>query len=198
MLVLIKMHEIHRHMDTEELERYSIGRVSEEEAARVEEHLLVCESCRQSLDEIDAYVTAMSRATTESLQPEFMPRWSLVPLLAAVACLVVLLSFAVRWPGSQRPPPAVTLVATRSNGSDASFPAGRPLSLRPDLTGLAPSPSYRVEMVDDIGRHIWSGKLTPPQDSVTVPPQSAGTYFVRIYSASGELLREYGLQIKKK
>jgi predicted anti-sigma-YlaC factor YlaD len=48
------------HPTDEELEKYSIsgGRQAEQVAA-IEEHLLVCETCRNRLEEIDQYVRPM-------------------------------------------------------------------------------------------------------------------------------------------
>jgi hypothetical protein len=117
-------------------------------------------------------------------------------LVAVAAGIVVVAGFAVRWFGSQPAEIAVNLVATRANGAESIAPAGAPLRLHPDLTGLAPGPLYRMEVVDRNGARVWRGELIPPQESVAVARQGAGTYFVRIFTASGDLLREYGLEIR--
>jgi hypothetical protein len=51
-----------RHIDEAEVERYSLSVLPEKEAAPIEEHLLVCDSCRVRLAETDLYVEAMRRA----------------------------------------------------------------------------------------------------------------------------------------
>jgi hypothetical protein len=79
----------------------------------------------------------------------------------------------------------------------ASAPPGRPLALTPDLTGLNNDSSYRLQIVDALGKQTWEGRIAPPQDAAIVPAQGAGPHFVRIYSSRGELLREYGLDIKR-
>ena len=43
------MRDIHCHADAEDLESYSMGASSVEETARIEEHLLICEDCRDRL-----------------------------------------------------------------------------------------------------------------------------------------------------
>ena len=53
------------HIEAEDLERYSMGHAPEEAAARIEEHLLGCESCRVQLAETDAYVAAVRKAAAE-------------------------------------------------------------------------------------------------------------------------------------
>lgn len=50
------------HIDEDGLELYALGRLAEAHAAPVEEHLLVCEECRQRLAEWDTYVAAMRAA----------------------------------------------------------------------------------------------------------------------------------------
>jgi anti-sigma factor RsiW len=43
------------HVTQVALESYTLGELREPEAAEVEEHLLVCETCRQALSEADAF-----------------------------------------------------------------------------------------------------------------------------------------------
>ena len=50
------------HLDEETAELYSQGRLSARVAAPVEAHLLICERCRQTLAEADAYVAIMRKA----------------------------------------------------------------------------------------------------------------------------------------
>jgi anti-sigma factor RsiW len=51
-----------RHMDAEEIERYSLGGLSPEDAAPFDEHLLICEQCQANVEASDAYVAAMRGA----------------------------------------------------------------------------------------------------------------------------------------
>ncbi|HMD71556.1 MAG TPA: hypothetical protein VKF41_09445 [Bryobacteraceae bacterium] len=50
------------HMDAEEIESYSLGSLSEGEAAPFHEHLLICGQCRKKVEASDAYVAAMRGA----------------------------------------------------------------------------------------------------------------------------------------
>ena len=59
-----------KHLDEETAEKYSLGRLSARKAAGIEEHLLLCESCRQILTSSDAYVAAMQKASAKVRQAE--------------------------------------------------------------------------------------------------------------------------------
>jgi anti-sigma factor RsiW len=50
------------HTDEERLEGYSMGRLSESEAAPVEEHLLICDECRERAERLDTYRRALQAA----------------------------------------------------------------------------------------------------------------------------------------
>jgi anti-sigma factor ChrR (cupin superfamily) len=50
------------HTDEETLEGYSTGRLNESESAPVEEHLLICEECRDRLEYLDTYHRAFRAA----------------------------------------------------------------------------------------------------------------------------------------
>ena len=53
------MRDIHCHADAEDLESYSMGTSSAEETARIEEHLLICEDCRNRLRDGEDYLNSM-------------------------------------------------------------------------------------------------------------------------------------------
>lgn len=50
------------HVSEDRLEAYSLGRLSEDELARLEEHLLVCAACQERLEATDAFVETMRQA----------------------------------------------------------------------------------------------------------------------------------------
>lgn len=54
------------HVSADEIELYSLDRLSEPELSRVEEHLLVCERCRRRLADEDRFSKA-ARAALERL-----------------------------------------------------------------------------------------------------------------------------------
>lgn len=193
--MLVMTPKLNRHLRTEDIERYSLGELPEDLSDSFEEHLLLCESCRNQVQEHDEFVRSMQlagnqiRISATARQMEGRARhWGLI--LAAASLVVTAVIFA--WThGSARTEFAVNLSAMRGAAAVAAAPANRPLVLHPDLTGLPAASSYRIEVVDASGRAVWSG--TAP--GATLPALRPGMYFVRIYSGRSELLREYGLQV---
>ena len=51
------------HIQDEPLERYSLGMSLEGETCTVEEHLLICQTCRDRLESLDSYHRAMRTAS---------------------------------------------------------------------------------------------------------------------------------------
>jgi hypothetical protein len=193
------------HMDEEEIERYSMGAMSEGAIALFEEHLLMCESCQCRLAETDVYVSAMREASVRlrtgplkrGLPWLRFPR--LVPALAGMALVVVAAGLWInRLDRGEAHPFAVDLAATRGASIEAQAPAGRWLLLRLDLANLTASPAYRLEMVDRSGNRVWQATVTArgSKADFKVPGTPSGVYFVRVYRPSGELLREYGFEVE--
>ena len=193
---------MHCHVDAEDLERYSMGTSPLEATPFIEEHLLTCDSCRNRLRETDAYLLAMRTSSQQFRRNEKaakrrewrIPAW--FPVMATVACGIVLVVATPRFIRPNGPAVAVSLTALRSDGAGNSAPSGRELMLRPDLTGLAEDSSYRLEIVDQTGHTVQQGTLTRAQNGIQVRGLGAGLYFVRVYLPAGELLREYGLRIQ--
>jgi hypothetical protein len=190
------------HLNEEDVEAFSLGLVSEKEEARIDEHLLLCEACQNRIIESDTYVATMQRAASirrKSPQPEPRPWYFPVFLPLAAAALLVLLMAGLRFwnPGANPAALAVNLAATRGSGIEGKAPAGRNLRLQLDLSGLAPERSLRLELVDHVGTELWQGTVVPQDARATAPvPQlQPGTYFVRAYAPTGQLLREFGLQV---
>jgi hypothetical protein len=120
----------------------------------------------------------------------------LLPAFAVLALLIVIAAVRFLPLAGDQTPIAVSLVAMRGSDAAAQGPANRPLLLRPDLQGLAPAPAYRIAVVAVSGSIAWQGTLasggTP---GVVAPSQRKGVYFVRVSLPSGELLREYALEL---
>jgi anti-sigma factor RsiW len=195
------MRDIHRHMDGEELEQYSVGASSPEQTAALEEHLLTCDECRNQLKHTDEYVLAMRsaagherRAARARQRERRFPTW--FPAFAAVACGLLLFVAVRSWMAPPLPAVTVDLVAMRGAGTTGAVPADRALLLHPDLTGLAASPSYRIQVVGQSGREVRQSLMDAARGSVQFKGLSAGVYFVRVYLPGGELLREYGLEVR--
>jgi hypothetical protein len=188
------------HASDEQLEGYADCSLTESEVAGVEEHLLVCAECRHKLSDIDSYVNAMKGASGRvrrderaAARPFFRPVWTLVPVLAAAAVIL-----AVRLPSRVPPPYPVELAAVRgADEIEARVPAGRPLLLTLDLTGLAAPAACALDIVDSQGSSVWHGQVAPRHGKLTVASPyrfGPGRYYVRLYSPARELLREYGLE----
>jgi hypothetical protein len=195
MEILVMARNFREHMQEDELERYSMRILAEDESAELEEHLLVCEPCRERLEATESFVHGI-RAAARKL-PEPRPGWFSIPRLAWLAPAAAVLACVVLMvrPGTQPiAPTAVTLQATRGAGPGAQAPAGTPLNLQPDLNGLPPFEKYGLELVDQQGQAVWEGSVKAGGTAIA-PGQSAGSWFVRVYSPDRKLLREYGLRI---
>jgi len=188
------------HPDEFQIEGYVRGTMPKAEVLSLEEHLLICEGCRQRLSETEDYVRSMQRASARlRTEPRGM-RWisGFPRLIPALAAALLVLGIGVAWRMNQKitlAPVAVTLEATRGGGQVAQVPAGRPLLLKPGLDGLPPLPEYHLEMVNRTGKRVWQTNFAPAA-GIAAPEQAPGIYFVRLYSLPGALLREYVMEIK--
>ncbi|MCW5983398.1 MAG: hypothetical protein KIT09_35225 [Bryobacteraceae bacterium] len=174
---------------------------------------MLCESCRQRVDEADEFVSTMRaalrlqqvRSAAQERTP-FWRRWFGVPApvwagaLAAVALVAVL----APWPQSSPAPFAVQLETYRGAGTPAAAqaPAGRPIVLEVDAKGLPPAPAYRIELANAQGARVWESVVELEGETLNVGVDrslGSGQYWVRIYRdeapEGGELLREFSLRI---
>jgi hypothetical protein len=209
------------HLNENVLEEYAFGRLHDAKAAILEEHLLICSRCQTALAETDEYIRLMKYAaarqpnalpvlvprpapTAKPLQPIvahgpqtwYRPMQVAAGILAACAAVFILTQglSVLRQPT----PVSIALVSYRGP-LVIEAPAGRPLDLSISAADIPPSPQYRLEVVNAVGKLIWSdaasiggGKLT-----AHVPKRlTAGQYWVRLYGRSSELLAEYGLRVK--
>ena len=217
---------INGHPTIDALEEYVFERLAEPETARLEEHILICEKCQTSLAEVDEYVFLMREAAAGyvlagSEQPagEAAPAARKAPKAsrlatvrlgyaggAAAMAVVLLAAFAAHRLAEKPETANVSLVALRDGMAPVNrAPAGRPLDLAIDTTGLAQANTYAIEIVDASGKPVWSGEVygcyqtTPNCESLNGISQAhvgrglkAGVYWVRL-RANGGLLREFGL-----
>jgi hypothetical protein len=188
-------------MSDDEIEMLSLQRASEEQVAEFEEHLLICEFCRDRVTAVEIFARPIRSGAAElrSRAAEKRSWWTigrLIPVFSALALLLIAALTLPNWLASSAPPLAVTLTATRGLAPGSVVPAGRALAITPDLTGLSAPRPYRLEVVDDTGQVKWQGSWDPSSGPAILPSLRAGTYFARIYSVGGELLREYGLSVK--
>jgi hypothetical protein len=189
------------HGTDDQLEEYVFGRLSVSDVPALEEHLLICVACRDRLDAIEAVTASLKQALGTSqagLKPSTRTDWfawfAPKPVFFMAAGLVVLFAvLSVFWNGHTKFAPVATLQLTASRGEMPSAGPAREL----DLT-LSDAPSeggpLRVEIVNATGRLLWSG---PAGIQLKAERQfGPGDYFVRVYSVSGKVMREYGFRIR--
>jgi len=204
------------HPSDDDLELYSMGRTTESESNRIEEHVLVCSYCQDRLEESDEFVALMKDTTKEiaNNQEEGLAKngqrrgflagirklgGPAITSMAAILALMVGLSVYNRGqvgatPGGEA---AIQLVANR--GADpapviASTASAIRLSM--DTAGL-PAGTLEISLVAEDGSAIWSGSAASAKDRAqAVIPQSlkAGRYFVRV-SSNSVLLREFAFRV---
>jgi hypothetical protein len=202
------MPRIAGHLQAEELELYCLGGLTEVRCARLEEHLLLCEICRDRLTETESYVAVMRQASRQ---------WSAEHVEAPAAAVIAIRPWRESWPGrlapmlvaallvvcaavwfgrhSRVPAPPFAIELTEVRGAaPGPAPAGYPLLLELDLTGLSEGRPFAGEVVDASGRRVAEFPVGAPALLKALAP---GGYFVRIYKSSGELLREYALTVKR-
>jgi hypothetical protein len=198
------MPRIAGHVQAEELEQYCLGGLTEVRCARLEEHLLLCDICRERLLQTENYVDAMGEAgrrwsdehRDEAVAAAAAGRsWPnrLAPLMIAALLLVSAMVWFGRHSGMPAPPPFSVELAAVRGASAGQAPAGRPLLLELDLTGLGNGQPLAGEVVDSTGSPVARFPVTARAALKALPP---GGYFVRVSKASGELLREYALTVK--
>ena len=200
------------HALDEVLERYLFKQLPPDEVSALEEHFLLCDSCRQRLQETEDFVAA-TRIAARRLEDK--PGFSFAglfesihwtrPAYAALAMAALMLVWSV--PKLARPPAewqdAEMRVMRGAEGSLAtSVSAGRQIRLRVDLSELPVHPAWRVDIADASGSIVYSTKVLAPVPSLTVPVKERlrpGQYWVRLYGPpdAADPLREFGLEVGK-
>src|SRR5437870_4898761 len=118
MLDSLMSYDIHCHLNPDDLERYATGRASEEEAARCEEHLLVCEACRVELENTESFARSIRSAAAqwkETRPPASRrsPAWSWPRLIPAFGVLALIVWGIVRFTAGPQIPLAISLTTLR-------------------------------------------------------------------------------------
>jgi hypothetical protein len=196
------------HIDDETIDRYALGKLTEDELAPVEEHLLICHACQDKLDAADGFVSAfraaapLATAEVAARDPWYrrlfnVPKVAWVPALAAMVVLAIVVQTRPSLDRTQ----VVELRTYRGAEAASEVESGSLLQLRLGTEGLKDRQPYRVEIVDSRGTKIWYGVVawTEGVASVHVPKLlGAGQYWVRLYEVppDSELVREYGLKVR--
>lgn len=205
--------ELHAHPPEEVLERYVMHRMSDEEVERVEDHLLICQKCRDAVDDSERWVALMKSALmAEPEQPAGTRRrwwqslagsgakadhwYHLVGAPALAGALALFLAVWVALPllrqqGGATKAREISLSAIRGNDLRQEVGAGQSLQLR--FTDLEGSTSgCRVVIVTAEGQEFWTGAIAA-QGGVQVPGLRPGAYWVRVFTDRGDQIKEYGL-----
>jgi hypothetical protein len=203
----------HSHPTEETWEKYVFDRLSDQDAATVEEHLLVCESCQASLQEVTEYIQLMKvgTASRHSAAADPLARgWRRFRDSAAqpVGRVVWITGLAVvclaLWrPTGSHPPSEITSVrleSFRGGGvAIAHAPARKPLDLSINASDVPTAPEYRMTVITSSGQQVWAGTPNRSDGMLSVhlaQGLNAGTYWVRLYSRDSEILGEYGLLLQ--
>jgi hypothetical protein len=202
------------HSPEEVLERYAMRSLSEDESETLEDHLMFCRQCQMQLEQIESFLFAARQASRKIREEPRQPAisraasrfrisgWLKSPkqltLSLAGLALVLCSVFMLRQPANQ-PFQQVKLDALRDAESN-EIHAGQPLELLLNLSGMPPSPSYRVEIVDLNGSTISSSSVQVQSNSLTLRTDSKlppGQYWVRLYLPdSTEPAREFALRAR--
>lgn len=193
-----------RHPSDETVEQYSLGRLDGQKLDGFEEHLLICPTCQDRLARDDAWRAGM-RDAAAVLPREPVAQRRFLKLFWALGFAILLLSVGAvtqsrfrRRP--QSPPAVIMLQATRgAESSNLAAPAGKPLALSLDLTGLPQLRVYAVEVVDAAGNPVLRTGVAARGSRAPVALNNglnAGAYFVRLYDPSRVLLREFVLTVR--
>jgi hypothetical protein len=192
------------HRTEDQLEQYALGRLADTEVNELEDHLMVCEACRERLDAIEHFSRAMREALTNEPVPVRLPSrdwfaWLRRPAFSmalVLAALIIVMSIFSG--GKTKLPPVSTLQLTANRGE---MPAVKPareidLTLRDAPREAGP---FRIEVVDSTGLKVWNSLADSDAQGVQVHVQqqlTQGDYFVRLYTADGRMLHEYGFHIR--
>jgi hypothetical protein len=191
------------HPSEDILEEYVFGRLPEALTAQVEEHLLICHSCQDAVEQTDKFISSMKVAERHpvpvaGLLDSGWRRAAPGASVTAVLAVAIVVGLAVWKPsvGSFPGPVDVSLSSLRGFNALSQAPAGRSLQLGIDAPGLTPGKQYRVEVVDATGREVWKGPVAEANNELVAAmttPLNAGVYWVRLYGGDSELLREFGM-----
>ena len=116
--------------DDDLMERYSFGRLTGQECAAFEEHLLTCEACQDRLRANDEFVAAMKAACVASLRHP--------PTKAAMAATFVVAGFslmlALHLGSAVRETTLVCLKTAQAGDEAKAFGPGTDIALGPVLS----------------------------------------------------------------
>jgi hypothetical protein len=182
-----------------QLEAYALGQLSDSEEQVVEEHLLICNTCRIAIDENLIFGLGMRESLAQVtpardwlawFRPVFAPRFAMAGTFASLVAIVGLCLVTADHTRYESVA-ALRLAAVRSAMS--SVRPARELNLTFDSFPTSSKP-LRLEVVDENGGEIWSGAASSCKIAIHNRFR-AGSYFVRLYTSNGDLMHEYGFTV---
>ncbi len=203
------MQEYLNHPSEDNLERFVLHQMQEEELESLESHILACDSCVARLEYLELNIAATKMAlaqvhqekVAESFAKQKSSGWSWLKIsgfsLAGTAAAVALtVSVLPNFRTVER-----DLSAYR--GSETTeVPANHPLFLHLNAKDL-PAEAVSVELVSEEGKAIWKGAGAIDHQKVDahLPRISEkGNYLIRLYAAdkssAADLLREFSFQVQ--
>ncbi len=194
------------HIEENLLEQYAMDVLSEQPRDELDEHLLACLECQSRLVQLDAFLAAFRPAVLQMQKQPVMRlhQFRLFPRLVwLVSVAVVAASLFLILRSGARPvtPAIIQMRALRGPESVARLTAGRPALLVFDLAGTARPAKYQVEVVDSLGKALWTVAAETKGDRLSVPVRKLepGSYWVRVYRDQPEksLFEEYALRVAK-
>ena len=203
-----------------EIDDLIFGRLPGDDERRCLAHLLWCGECQERVEEEREFARATRNAVILLEQEElaargaapavnwrqrlagwlgtpFSTRWTAV---AAAACVLVAVGIYGPWRRAADGGTEVLLRSERgiANPATVENAAGGHLRLRIDISDVAPFSSYRIALVDQVGRALETRTVAATGGSVSFPVTRSlarARYWIRLSTPDGELLREYALQV---
>jgi hypothetical protein len=184
------------HRTDDQLEQYALGRSADFDVPLLEQHLTICAACRERLNGIEDFALGMREAL--SVKPILRPDWfgwlrrPVVSMGLTFAALIVVVG--IYSSGGMKVAPSASLQLTAMRGEMPVTTPAREFDLA-FVDGPREGGPFRVEVVNATGARVWSG-LAESEHFKLQKRLGPGEYFVRLYAASGEMLREYGFRIR--
>ena len=199
------------HGTDDQLEAYALGQLATSDPPALEvleEHLMICSTCRDRLDSVEAFTSGMKDAfgpnsaiaiSKQTALFAWIP-WPRVSIgLAFLALIAIILIFSR---AQTQFAPVANLQLSASRGDMPTTGPARELDLTL-LNAPADGQTSRVVIVNAAGGTVWSGPASRDNNaagSLQIKAQQrfkSGDYFLRLYGASGDVVREYGFRIRQ-
>jgi hypothetical protein len=190
------------HVTDDQLELYALDRLPDSDLPEFEVHLMMCANCRERLDEIGTFALGMREAPAASETDWFgwlrRRAFSMAMGFVVLVVVVEIVATGINSNGRTTFAPSAALQLTATRGEMPFTAPAREFNLT-----LADGPRdggpFRIDVVNVTGVPAWSGLAESSPAGVQVKVMhrlGPGDYFVRLFDASGQMLREYGFRIR--